>query len=78
MRVFFFILGVNILEATEITDKIVGVSSVRGRCVEDKAYRLNERAILTAQTSQIFPELEQFPLDFSVATEIRIDKGLKR
>lgn len=73
---FFYFTGINILEATEISDRSVGVSSIRGRCINDRAYKLNERAILTVQTSQIFPENEQFPFDFSILTEIRIDQGL--
>lgn len=72
---FFHFSGVNVLKATEITEQIVGVRSIRGRCDNDKAYQLNERAILTVQTSQLFPDSEQFPLDFSILTDIRIDKG---
>lgn len=72
---FLYFSGVDVLKATEITEQTVGVRSIRGRCENDKAYQLNERAILTVQTSQLFSELDQFPLDFSILTDIRIDKG---
>lgn len=54
----------------------MGVSTTSGRCANDKAYKLNERAILSIETSQIFPEFQQFPLDFSILAEIRTDEGL--
>lgn len=72
-----FLPGFNILDATEVNEQSVGVSYTQGRCANDRAYKLNETAILTVQTSQIFPELEQFPFDFSILAEIKIDQGLK-
>lgn len=74
---FSFVTGFSILEATNIAEQNVGVSATRGRCANDKAYKLNERAILSIETSQIFPELQQFPLDFSILAEIRTDQGLE-
>jgi len=74
---FYYVTGFSILEATNIAEQNVGVSVTNGRCANDKAYKLNERAILSIETSQIFPEFQQFPLDFSILVEIRTDQGLK-
>jgi len=77
MYAFYCVPGFSILEATNIAEQNVGVSAISGRCANDKAYKLNERAILSIETSQIFPEFQQFPLDFSILAEIRTDQGLK-
>jgi len=66
----------SILEATNITNSQSGVSYIRGKCANDRAYKLDETAFLTMQTSQIFPEFEDFPMDFSIQTDIRIDQGM--
>lgn len=73
---FFSFSGVDVLRATDLTEQSVGITITQGRCAHDTAYKLNERAILTVQTSQIFPQLEEFPFDFSILAEIRIDQGL--
>lgn len=66
-------LAVDLLSAVKVSEEPLGVTRTAGLCPQDAAYRLSERALLTATTAQLFNA--GFPKDFSVVLAVRLQPG---
>lgn len=71
---------VDLLFETKAHEQPLGVSQIEGLCLsrpsnrsKDVAYRLSERALLTVNSVQIFPN--GFPADFSIMLVVKTDPG---
>ena len=65
----------DLLAAVRVSEEPLGVSRTSGLCPQDVAYRLSERALLTATTAQLFSASAGFPRDFSVVLAVRLQQG---